>query len=266
MSGSNRVATERRGAGTRRPLRRVGALAAAVACAPLLVAACGTTGSAARGHGMRAASTVAPAAPRSHVHESIVASAVVSDVPIYRSPRAARPFLRLASPTPVGEPLVFLVARRGAGWEQVYLPRRPDGATGWVMDRDVDLAWNPYSLRVSLRAHELVVLARGHVLARYRAAVGRSVLPTPRGRYYLVELLKQPDPNGLYGPYAFGTSAFSRVLYSFGGGPGQIGLHGTNDPGSIGRSVSHGCIRVPNAAIVRLAHELPLGTPVTIER
>ena len=92
----------------------------------------------------------------------------------------------------------------------------------------------------------------------------RSVLPTPTGRYYVVELLKQPDPNGVYGPYALGTSAFSQVLYHFGGGPGQIGIHGTDEHGSIGQSVSHGCIRLRNRDIVRLAHVLPLGTPITI--
>ena len=201
---------------------------------------------------------------RAHGHDSIVATAVARVVPLYRSPRKRRPFRRLANPTPAGEPLVFLVRKRGNGWEQVYLPIRPDGATGWISDRYLTLAWNPYSLRVRLRAHELVVEKHGHTLARYPAAVGRSVLPTPRGRYYIVELLKQPDPQGLYGPYAFATSAFSRVLYSFGGGPGQIGIHGTNDPTSIGHSVSHGCIRIANPDIVRLAHQLPLGTPVTI--
>jgi len=188
----------------------------------------------------------------------------VGVVPIYRSPRAARPFRLLATPTSIGASLVFLVRKRGEGWEQVYLPVRPDGATGWVNDHDVDLAWNPYSLHIRLRTHELVVQKHGRTLARYPAAVGRSLLPTPRGRYYIVELLKQPNPNGPYGPYAFGTSAFSHVLYSYGGGPGQIGIHGTNDPSSIGHSVSHGCIRIANTDIARLAHELPLGTPVTI--
>ena len=101
-------------------------------------------------------------------------------------------------------------------------------------------------------------------MASFPAAVGRSVLPTPTGRYYIVELLKQPNPNGVYGPYAFGTSAFSKVLYHFGGGPGQIGIHGTDEHGSIGHSVSHGCIRLRNRDIVRLAHLLPLGTPITI--
>jgi lipoprotein-anchoring transpeptidase ErfK/SrfK len=199
-----------------------------------------------------------------HVGESIVATAVTRSVPVYRSPRAAHPFARLANPTPVGVPLVFLVKSRGIGWEHVFLPIRPDGSTGWVRDRNVSLAWDRYSLVAHLKTHTLVLRRNGRVAARFPVAVGRSVLPTPTGRYYIVELLKQPNPNGAYGPYAFGTSAFSKVLYHFGGGPGQIGIHGTNEHGSIGHSVSHGCIRLRNRDIVRLAHLLPLGTPVTI--
>jgi hypothetical protein len=199
-----------------------------------------------------------------HPGESIVATAVTGSVPIYHSPSARHPFTRLSNPTSVGAPLVFLVKSRGSGWERVFLPIRPDGATGWVRDRDVSLAWNPYSLQAQLKRHVLTVRKNGRVVADYPAAVGRSILPTPTGRYYLVELLKQPDPNGPYGPYAFGTSAFSKVLYHFGGGPGQIGIHGTDQKSSIGNSVSHGCIRLRNRDITRLAHELPLGTPVTI--
>jgi lipoprotein-anchoring transpeptidase ErfK/SrfK len=54
------------------------------------------------------------------------------------------------------------------------------------------------------------------------------------------------------------------VLSSFGGGPGQIGLHGTDDAASIGQSASHGCIRLSNDEITELATLLPLGTPITI--
>jgi lipoprotein-anchoring transpeptidase ErfK/SrfK len=195
---------------------------------------------------------------------SIVATALTSHIPVYRTPNARSPFLRLANPTASGAPLVFLVRERRGGWERVYLPIRPNGATGWVNDRYVSLARNPYSLQVRLDRHELIVRKHGRVIQRIPAAVGRSVLPTPTGRYYIVELLKQPDPTGPYGPYAFGLSAFSRVLYSFGGGPGQIGIHGTDDAASIGRNRSHGCIRISNTAIARLASHLPLGTPVDI--
>lgn len=242
-------------------------LCISVVAFPVLAGGCGgggnspTPGSTAS---LRKHSSAAVRHVQQHPGESIVATAVTSSVPIYRTPTARHPFKRLSNPTSVGAPLVFLVKSRSRGWEHVYLPIRPDGATGWVKDRDVSLAWNPYSLLARLRRHELILRKDGRVAARFPAAVGRSVLPTPTGRYYVVELLKQPDPNGVYGPYALGTSAFSQVLYHFGGGPGQIGIHGTDEHGSIGQSVSHGCIRLRNRDIVRLAHVLPLGTPITI--
>jgi hypothetical protein len=229
----------------------------------LLATGCGSGGGQPEA---RPAGTTAVNHVQRHVGETIAATAVTHSVPIYRSPAARHPFKRLLNPTKVGAPLVFLVKKRAQGWEQVYLPIRPDGATGWIKDRHLSLAWNPYSLQARLGKHELILRKRGRVIARFPAAVGRSVLPTPTGRYYLVELLKQPDPNGAYGPYAFGTSAFSKVLYHFGGGPGQIGIHGTDEHASVGQSVSHGCIRLRNRDIVRLAHLLPLGTPVTIVR
>ena len=72
------------------------------------------------------------------------------------------------------------------------------------------------------------------------------------------------DPNGPYGPYAFGLSGLSEQLTSFNGGNGRLGLHGTNEPDSIGQDVSNGCIRVANDVVIQLAELLPLGTPVQI--
>jgi len=77
-------------------------------------------------------------------------------------------------------------------------------------------------------------------------------------------LIKTPNPSGAYGPYAFGLSGFSDTLTTFNGGPGQLGIHGTNEPSAIGTQVSHGCIRMSNDDITRLARMLPLGTPVQI--
>jgi len=248
------------GAGTNRPFLRTIALAFAL----VGFAASGCAG-AQRPTLAKAPSTPPVQAPAPQPRgESIVASALRHSVAIYRSTRAKAPYLHLSNPTASGAPLVFLVKHREGAWDQVYLPVRPNDSTGWVRDADVSLARNAYSLQVRLREHQLVLRKNARVVRRFRAAVGRSVLPTPTGRYYIVELLKQPDPTGPYGPYAFGLSAFSNVLYSFGGGPGQIGIHGTNVASSIGHSQSHGCIRISNAAITRLAKQLPLGTPVTI--
>jgi lipoprotein-anchoring transpeptidase ErfK/SrfK len=43
-----------------------------------------------------------------------------------------------------------------------------------------------------------------------------------------------------------------------------IGIHGTNDPGSIGHAVSHGCIRLANWDVVRLATKIKAGDNVSI--
>ncbi|HXE45954.1 MAG TPA: L,D-transpeptidase [Conexibacter sp.] len=180
---------------------------------------------------------------------------------VYRRPGEARPARRLAIGP--GSRVLLVRARRGA-WLRVLLPVRPNGASGWIRTRRVELRTNPYRVGVALHAHRLVVWRAGRVVLRTPIGVGRAVTPTPRGLAFVTVLLRQPDPHGLYGPWAFGLSLYSPVLSSFGGGPGQVGIHGTNDPAGIGRDVSHGCIRLPNAAIERLARTLPLGTPVRI--
>jgi lipoprotein-anchoring transpeptidase ErfK/SrfK len=215
-----------------------------------------------------AAAVIAAAAPGTASAavptKSIVAEAKAPLIAVYRTPTARRPYLRLSNPTGHGGPLVLLVKERRPGWERVYLPVRPNGSTGWVRDAQVTLSLNPYRIRVSLGAHTITVWNRNRIILHEPAGVGRSIVPTPAGTYFLAELLAQPNPNGPYGPYAFGLSAHSNVLYSFGGGPGQIGLHGTDNPASLGTNASHGCIRISNAGITKLARILPLGTPVRI--
>jgi lipoprotein-anchoring transpeptidase ErfK/SrfK len=150
---------------------------------------------------------------------------------------------------------------------RVLLPTRPNFSHGWIASRDIRLALDPYRIVVHLKRHVMVIWRRGRFFERYPVGVGRrAVTPTPFGLYYITELLKQPDPTGVYGPYAFGLSAHSNVLHEFAGGNGEIGIHGTNEPWAVGTNVSHGCIRVYNRVIRRLAHQLPLGTPVRIEQ
>lgn len=212
-----------------------------------------------------ALAAVAPAgAVATPASGSIVGTATGRIVTIYRAPHAGKALLRLPGTTTGGGPAVFLLKSRRPGWDQIYLPLRPNDRTGWVEASRLTLSLDPYRVEVSLGAHELTVWKNGTVVDRQPAGVGTAATPTPTGRFYLVELLTQTDPNGVYGPYAFGLSAFSDVLSSFGGGPGEIGLHGTDDPARLGTSVSHGCVRVSDSAITRLAHLLPLGTPVVI--
>jgi len=82
------------------------------------------------------------------------------------------------------------------------------------------------------------------------------------GRFWIRSRLRGLRDNPAYGPYAFGTGAYS-VLSDWPGG-GVVGIPGTDKPHLIPGRPSHGCIRVPNSAIARLWHLMPIGTPVTI--
>lgn len=161
-------------------------------------------------------------------------------------------------------PAVFRVVGRRGGWLRVELPVRPNHARGWIRAADVRLSRSDYRIVIARRAHRLTLLEDGRVVLRAPIAVGRAVSPTPTGSYFVTDLLRPPDPRGFYGPYAFGLSAYSPVYTSFAGGDGQVGIHGTDTPSVLGSDVSHGCVRVANATIARLARLVPLGTPVTI--
>jgi lipoprotein-anchoring transpeptidase ErfK/SrfK len=188
----------------------------------------------------------------------------VRQVAVYRSPRATRALMVLRKKDPRGTQRAFLVRATTNKWVRVCLPTRPNGSQGWVRARAVRMYTNGYRIVVRLRAHKLFLWRGTKRIAAFPIAVGTSSTPTPRGLFYVVELLKPRNPGGSYGPYAFGLSAHSERLKTFAGGDGRVGLHGTNQPGLIGSSVSHGCIRLKNTAIRRLARILPLGTPVYV--
>jgi lipoprotein-anchoring transpeptidase ErfK/SrfK len=201
-----------------------------------------------------------PVKPR---FQSVVVSVRGHKIPVYHSPHGS-PFTTLSNPNVDGAQLVFLVKSLSGKWARVYLPIRPNGSTGWIKLSGVSLAGHNYRLKVDLTKHKLVAWNGAKTILRTPIGVGRAVTPTPPGEYYITELLKQPNPNGLYGPYAFGLSAHSNALHEFAGRDAIVGLHGTNFPKGIGTNVSHGCIRMSNKAIVFLAKTLPIGTPVRI--
>lgn len=195
--------------------------------------------------------------------EGYAATAVGAGVDVHAAPGGAR-LRRLDNPQPSGAPLTFLLKTEQPQWLEVFLPVRPNGSTGWVRRSDVRLSSLRYRVDVLRGAHRLHLVDRGLKVREFPVGIGTGETPTPGGVFYLKELIEPTNDGGFYGPYAYGLSGFSTVLSSFAGGEGVIGLHGTNDPGSIGKDVSHGCIRMHNADITYLASLLPLGTPVRI--
>jgi hypothetical protein len=151
----------------------------------------------------------------------------------------------------------------GRRWLQVRAPMRPEARTGWV---DAAALGRSRLVRTRLvvdrRRLRATLYRAGRRVWRSPVGVGKAGTPTPAGRFWIRERLRAENPGGPYGPWAFGTSAYSRLSDWPGGG--VIGVHGTNQPELIPGRPSHGCIRVPNRAIHRLARVMPIGTPVWI--
>jgi lipoprotein-anchoring transpeptidase ErfK/SrfK len=197
----------------------------------------------------------------------------VAAIPVYDGPGGAEvrtmenPRLINGDPN-AAVPTVFLVkdapTSADCGWVEVYLPVRPNGSTGWVRRSDVAISANPYRLVADLTDFTLTLFRSGDEVKVIDIAVATDNTPTPGGLYYITELVKTPNPGGAYGPYAYGLSGFSDVHQTFNGGPGQLGIHGTNQPQLIGQKVSNGCIRMRNDDITALAEVLPLGVPVEV--
>ena len=202
-------------------------------------------------------------------HLSLVAVAAVGLVEVFESPTATTPVHRLENPQPSAElgkttPLVLLVQEQRPDWLKVMLPVRPNGSTGWVRTSDVTLESHDYRILVELGAYRITVWKGAEVLLQEPVGLGTAATPTTVGHFYTKELLRvvgQP----VFGPFALALSGFSEVHYEFAGGPGTLGIHGTNDPSGLGRSVSNGCIRMSNKGITTLAETLPpVGVPVEI--
>jgi hypothetical protein len=188
--------------------------------------------------------------------------------PIRARPAAgARAVARLRLFTEDAHPEVYLAlsSRRidGRVWIRVRIPARPNGQKGWVRRSALGpLHTVTTALLIERRRSRATLRRSGRVVWRARVGHGAPGTRTPAGRFYIREKLRNLRGSPIYGPWAFGTSAYS-ALSDWPGG-GVIGIHGTNEPWLIPGRPSHGCIRVRNSAIVRLARRMPVGTPLRI--
>jgi hypothetical protein len=257
---------------------RLGAALVVATLAGLLAAGLGA------GHRVESTSadlTALPAAPSPALRigrpSALTSGRYLSRWTVLRSPAVARtaPSARsavvaqLPAHAPEGTPNLLPVLRassreRGALWVEVRLPVLPAGTLGWVR-RD---ALGPYQLvdthlvvdRAELRA---TLYRNGKVIFSAPVGIGTQAAPTPGGEYTVrSKLTRYASP--FYGPVAFGTTARSAVLTDWPDG-GFVGIHGTSDPEAIPGRVSHGCIRLRNSDIIRLAQLMPIGTPVSIQ-
>jgi L,D-transpeptidase ErfK/SrfK len=108
----------------------------------------------------------------------------------------------------------------------------------------------PFSIHISISNKRLILKRNGQVVKGYPIAVGKIVTATPVGDFVIVN--REPNPGG---PFGAMWLSLSKIHY---------GIHGTNNPSSIGKSVSLGCIRMYNHDVLELASLVPNGTKVLI--
>jgi len=98
----------------------------------------------------------------------------------------------------------------------------------------------------------ILTMTSSGTITTYPVAVGKPSTPTPVGEWTIVA--KAVDPGGPFGV------RWMRLSVPF----GSYGIHGTNNPSSIGKAVSHGCVRLYNEDVIALYDRVWVGTPVSI--
>lgn len=116
---------------------------------------------------------------------------------------------------------------------------------------------------VSIPDRKLALLEDGKVVKVYRVAVGAEASPSPSGEFEIVNRITDPTyyhphvviPASEESPIGTRWVGLSRKGY---------GIHGTNEPRSIGRAASHGCIRMSNGDIAQFFNLVRIGDLVEI--
>ncbi len=109
-----------------------------------------------------------------------------------------------------------------------------------------------YRITVDTKKHTLTLYKDNTIHKVFPIAVGKPSSPTPKGTFKIIN--RSINPGGPFGVRWLGLNAPN----------GDYGIHGTNNPSSIGKDVSNGCIRMYNNQVLELSNLVPIGTVVTI--
>lgn len=116
---------------------------------------------------------------------------------------------------------------------------------------------------VSIADRKLALLEDGRVVKVYRVAVGAEASPSPSGEFEIVNRITNPT---YYHPHVVIPASEESPIGTRWVGLNRkgYGIHGTNEPRSIGRAASHGCIRMSNRDIAQFFNRVRVGDLVEI--
>ena len=161
----------------------------------------------------------------------------------------------------IGNPTWLPVLEHRANWLRVLLPAKPNGATAWIADTGQRTATTAWAVHIDLGKGSMSITKGAQTVGTWTIGRGQDATPTPQGETFLLSGFVDPAQD--FSPVIYALGAHSDTLDSYGGGPGTVAVHGW--PTKAGRTgkVSHGCVRVPDAALDTFG-KLPAGTPVSI--
>lgn len=109
-----------------------------------------------------------------------------------------------------------------------------------------------YYIIIDTNEKILTLYKENEYFKTYPVAVGKKNTPTPKGNFKIIS--KSLNPGGPYGSRWMALSVPG----------GHYGIHGTNNPDSIGKETSKGCIRLQNEDVIELYNLVSIGTEVEI--
>jgi len=131
------------------------------------------------------------------------------------------------------------------------------------------------SVKVDVKTNMLGVFEGDKIIAAYPVTVGSAQTATPIGEWKVRGVAKLPTFR--YDEHMLKRGERSKNFHMLPPGPNSpvgvvwialnkrgVGIHGTDEPNTIGQAVSHGCIRLANWDIVRLAGRVKAGVPVSV--
>ncbi|WCB95735.1 hypothetical protein DSM104299_04484 [Baekduia alba] len=160
-------------------------------------------------------------------------------------------------------PTILAVAGRKPGWVLVRTEVEKHHV-GWLPLSAGHLFSEPRTIVIDLSARKLSVFHRGRLTDTYKVAIGTDATPTPRGRFAVTDRLTTGDANGDYGCCILALTAHQPKIAQGWGGGDRVAIHATPHTWTLGKQVSHGCVRATNKALRQLMRHARLGMPVTI--
>jgi lipoprotein-anchoring transpeptidase ErfK/SrfK len=179
-------------------------------------------------------------------------------------PGGGRLITKVSTKTVFGSAQTFWVERLSGSWLGVVSNLVGNNRVGWIPVSSATLSRVDWELKASLSKRELTVFHNGKPMEHYSIAVGAPAAPTPTGRFAVTDRLTTGDPAGPYGCCILALSAEAPHAIQDWSGGNRIAIHSTPETDSIGKPVSHGCMRLSLAHGRWLLAHIPLGTPTLV--